>query len=123
MYDWNSSYGPEMSGNSRHELRDPLNQFDIDWQWKWGGFSFGSGTETAHISDYCLALAVSRDDPEEINEFKNTTHLLHQYFDRTAAWVVPYWSLVLPLTLLSGYLLLIKPKKLNRSTPNPPECV
>lgn len=123
LYDWNSSYFPEMTSMSPYELRDPLNQFDIDWQWKWGGFSFGSGTETAQISDYCLALAASRDDPEKVSGFKNTTHLLRHYFDRRAAWVVPYWSLVLPLTLLSGFLLLIQPKKLSRPTPNPPESV
>ena len=30
--------------------------------------------------------------------------------DRMAWWIVPYWALVLPLTLLSAWLLLIKPR-------------
>lgn len=34
---------------------------------------------------------------------------------RMSAWVVSYWSIILPLTLLSAYLLLIKPRpKPNR---------
>ena len=27
------------------------------------------------------------------------------------AWIIPYWSIVIPLTLLSAYLLLWKPRK------------
>ena len=30
---------------------------------------------------------------------------------RLSIWIVPYWSLVLPLTLLSAWLILIKPRK------------
>ncbi len=35
-------------------------------------------------------------------------------------WVVPYWSLVLPLTLLSAWLILAKPRKAKAATGNPP---
>lgn len=35
-------------------------------------------------------------------------------------WTVPYWSIVIPLTLLSAYLLLIKPPI---PKPNPVACV
>jgi len=30
---------------------------------------------------------------------------------RTCEWIIPYWSIVIPLTLLSAYLLLSKPRK------------
>lgn len=41
--------------------------------------------------------------------------LKRSYFSDTAddyrEWIIPYWSLVLPLTLLSAWLILVKPRK------------
>lgn len=53
----------------------------IDWRWGWLGFNFGE----SHASK---PLAV-----------------------RMQFLTIPYWSLVLPLTLLSAYLILLPPRK------------
>lgn len=41
-------------------------------------------------------------------EFGDATRVVEQR--RVQRWDIPYWSLVLPLTLLSAWLLLIKPR-------------
>jgi hypothetical protein len=33
-------------------------------------------------------------------------------------WVIPYWSIVLPLAILSGYLILWKPRTKRKEQPN-----
>ena len=33
-------------------------------------------------------------------------------------WIIPHWSIVLPLTLLSAYLLLWKPRPKTKGEPN-----
>ena len=38
---------------------------------------------------------------------------------RDFKWLIPYWSVVLPLTLLSAYLLLSKPRLKTAKPPNP----
>jgi hypothetical protein len=58
----------------------------IDWRWKFCGIDFGQ------------------------------THNHHDPIFRRKYWLFPYWSIVLPLTLLSAYLLLSKPRP-----PKPPE--
>jgi len=35
------------------------------------------------------------------------------------AWTIPYWSIVIPLTLLSAYLLLTKPRQSTASVTQP----
>ena len=35
----------------------------------------------------------------------------NDYASRLKIWVAPYWSIVVPLTLISAYLLLSKPRK------------
>ena len=37
-------------------------------------------------------------------------------YGRFELWSVPYWSLILPVTLLSAYLLLTKPRKAKGAT-------
>ena len=46
-----------------------------------------------------------------------STHEVAQAFERGPQWCLPYWSIVIPLTLLSAYLLLSKP----RSKPAKPQ--
>jgi len=44
--------------------------------------------------------------------------------DRHTIWIIPYWSIVIPLTLLSAWLLLSKPRKATRTHAEPiPEKV
>ncbi len=58
----------------------PSDYVDVKWRWEWEGFHFGAG------------------------ESKYTRG------EETEFGVIPYWSVVLPLTLLSAYLLLSKPQ-------------
>ena len=60
---------------------DPWESFKVDWKWDCAGFHFGSGTIT-----------------------RGTRKL------KCEQYIVPYWSIVVPLTLLSAYLLLTKPR-------------
>ena len=39
---------------------------------------------------------------------------------RFEEWVIPYWLLVLPLTLLSAWLILAKPRKAKAATGSTP---
>ena len=59
----------------------------IEWHAKWAGFNFGSAR-------YRQPFPVSRID----------------------FWHVPYWSVVWPLTLLSAWLILAKPRKAKTAT-------
>jgi hypothetical protein len=54
---------------------------DIEWHWKFSGFDFGAGTLL-------------------IKELGRTF--------RHERWKIPYWSIVLPLTAVSAWLLLSK---------------
>lgn len=42
----------------------------------------------------------------------------HYSSKRVAVWVLPYWSFVLPLTFLSGYLIFSKPRKKTNVVPD-----
>ena len=44
-------------------------------------------------------------------------------FGSFAFWTVPYWPIVLPLTILSGWLLLSQPRKQNSKSPEPAEVI
>ena len=59
-------------------------EFDFDRRGTWMGFEFG---------------VTSRHEPWSPNYYE--------------VWVIPYWSIVLPLTLLSAYLLLTKPRSVT----------
>jgi len=63
---------------------DPDPNVSTHWLWHWGGFGFAESVtqcvKTSPIIDRCMLLSV------------------------------PYWSIVISLTLLSAYLLLTKPR-------------
>ena len=65
----------------KHERVDRWSKIGFDRRWKWVGFEFGATTYHEPWSP--------------------------SYFE---FWVVPYWSLVLPPTLIAAYLLLITPR-------------
>ena len=68
------------------------------WQWRWRCCGFGVG-EYRQKNPVGLHLTV---------------------------WRIPFWSIVTPLTLISGYLLVLKPPKAspkkNLNPPVPSEC-
>ena len=78
-----------LTENSRrnHNCFD-WNGIDIHWRWHWDGFNFG---------------AISS---ETFGTPPNDT-----YISRHEIWQIPYWFIILPLTLLSAYLILWKPRK------------
>jgi len=87
--DWLSQYAP---APGLPVNRDELLGYDVDWQWKWSQFNFGSGR-------YAIV-----DDPME-----EGIHPVQPFFDRLTVWTLPYWSIIIPLTLLSACLLLTGP--------------
>ncbi|MDB5345263.1 MAG: hypothetical protein JWP89_3640 [Schlesneria sp.] len=54
---------------------------DMQWRWSFAGFDFGKG-----VDDRMLPQQIER-------------------------WVIPYWSVAIPFTMLSAYLFLGKPRK------------
>jgi hypothetical protein len=75
----------------RESVNDFWEYFDVDWRWDWAGFHFGGGK----LKPFFLAFAKLDSGKAECSQ-------------------IPYWSIVTPLTLLSAWLLLSKPR-----TPNP----
>ncbi len=67
---------------TKYRLMDPWIDCDVEWCWKWGEFNFGVGT----------------------------WRLVESGRSEIAQWIVPYWSFVLPLTLLSAFLIFSKPR-------------
>ena len=65
----------------KSERIDPWENYDLHWCWKWGGFNFGAGKGNSAMGGR-----------------------------ETEIWIVPHWSIVLPLTLLSAWLILSKPR-------------
>ena len=94
-----ASTGWRSDNNFKFSFSDPWWRFDnidddeIDWRWDRGGFSFG---------------AASKKNPEFLRR-------------RLELWTIPYWSIVIPLTLLSAYLLLTKPRAARKNIS--PACV
>ena len=72
---------------------------DLKWRWQWAEFDFGAASwvdETMAPDDHNSIVVV----------------------------IVPYWSIVTPLTLLSAYLILWKPRKVGagqKCEPSVPE--
>ncbi|MDB5347162.1 MAG: hypothetical protein JWP89_5539 [Schlesneria sp.] len=64
------------------------NECETHWEIQSLGFCFGSATKTWPGND-----------------------------TRADYWLIPYWSLIIPLTLLSAYLILWKPRKRKTSAP------
>jgi hypothetical protein len=76
--------------------------WDIHWRWRreWYGFLFGSGV---------LSLSLDKFPPNERRWMSEPPQKR-----RVEVWMIPYWSIVIPLTLLSAFLLLSTP---HQSTP------
>jgi hypothetical protein len=74
-----------------------------DWTWQFCGFCYGyqlkgtAKTTTEHPDGRVVT--------EEV-----------EYITHEHAWVIPYWSIAMPLTLLSAALILRKPRKQDRVT-------
>jgi hypothetical protein len=83
LFEWNSVKSSLASPNGVPLPYDPWRVYDVGWRWDWAGFHFGEGESPMQMM---------------IREH------LKSYF-------VPYWSIVIPLTLLSAYLLLTKPRQ------------
>lgn len=80
-FKWISSELTE-EGRNNYDAFFMLSGGNIHWRWHWGGFDFGAVSETIQM-------------PPKRYEIRQ----------------IPYWSVVLPLTLLSAYLILWKPRK------------
>lgn len=117
LWDWNSMDALNMTRSSPKRVRDPLVFRDnIHWQWKWGDFNFGTGTESSKRRQYEIDDQKSRNDPKEIRQFATMTQFLWGYFDERTVWVVPYWSIIMVLTLASGGLILIPARQATRAS-------
>lgn len=79
-------------------LFEPLNGWNIDWNWQCCGFQFGE----SYLGS--------------ILEFPSSGAKLK--LAGIAIWNIPHWSLVAPLTLLSAWLLLSKPRFSNQKKIN-----
>lgn len=95
-----TQFAPDRSLFIDENLNDPLRQYEVDWQWRWSHFNFGAGKEPPPLPEVF---------PWEAD--RGRARKLQTLFDYRSVWAVPYWSLVLPLTLLSAYLILVQPKK------------
>jgi len=71
----------DANGNPR-EI-DPWPRHEMEWRWDWAGFHFGAGT----ASSFVAGIAKKRRDED---------------------YMLPFWSIVIPPTLLSAFLLLLK---------------
>ena len=74
----------------RLSVYGPLSSVPAGWRWEFWGFYFGKGPR-----------------PGKDGRFSR----IHRNI--VTQLIVPYWSVVLPLTALSAYLLLIKPVKVK----------
>ena len=105
---WTPEKGPLFSNgiNTASKDRNPLtgrgfrakfdfwDEFIVERRFDWAGFHFGSGMNRSWHGD-----------------------------KRITIWLIPYWSIVLPLTALAAFLLLSKPrqsttKKITEPTAN-----
>ena len=87
----------EIRGSGIDDLDDHLNRFETS-QWNFMGFRFAKGRAPLAVSQLGTVL------------IEGPFHFL----------VIPYWSLVLPLTLLSAWLILVKPRKAKAATDSTP---
>ena len=84
---------------TRAQFSDAETNLEFDetrrFVWKWTYLGFGRGEYTSGRLE--LFKSANPDLP-----FENLTQ---------SVWFIPYWSIVIPLTLLSAWLLLSKPKR------------
>lgn len=80
--------------------------FDIepsqyDWRWQSNGFQLGQGRET-HRTEVAY---LTKSGATEFKPFRGAREMVFAE--------MPHWALCLPLSLLSAYLILIKPRAWN----------
>lgn len=80
---WSSK---EITGPMR-DSADPWDEAEVHWKWQHWGFDFGAGTYLSRSSVVGL------------------------FERRVDLWRVPYWAITIPLTSVSAYLILWKPRK------------
>jgi hypothetical protein len=102
-FNWMTLHNPDPSLPVAEGAFDSLHEYDVDWQWKWSQFNFGAGRERAEPVTLDL-YSDSEGGPSKLKAI----------FDYRKAWAAPYWSLVLPLTLLSAYLMFGKRRRSDR---------
>jgi hypothetical protein len=84
--------GFELDDNGARRPFDPWESIEVDWRWDCGRFHFGSGMMKWRTGDL-----------------------------KCGYYIVPYWSIVIPLTLVSAFLLFSKPPISNqRQVAEPP---
>jgi hypothetical protein len=87
--DISSVGGFELDANGKRPPHEPFNRdFDVEWCWDWAGFTFGAATRKP-------------DSPRVFH---------------VDLYSIPYWSIVIPLTLLSAWLLLSKVRQKQKQT-------
>lgn len=78
----------------------------LDWERVVWGFNFGTGTETLFDESYDSNVPMSQEDIDKLRK------------DRFSFLVVPYWTVILPLVLISAFLILWKPRKKPQDEPS-----
>ena len=75
---------PEFKSRSITGIDDRIfNSPHFEWRWNWSGFGSGVGVDEIKVGNR---------------------------IERTSLTVIPYWSVTIPLTLISAFLLLTKPR-------------
>lgn len=87
-YNRNFSNWPSFSHTRRTDRFRLFNNPFVKWRWRRNGFGIGDTTEN------------------QVNY-----EGMSVYISKSTLTVIPYWSIVTPLTLLSAYLLLSKPRR------------
>lgn len=72
-----------------------LNAMKIHWRWRWGGFDFSA------VSESFETAPIPPSTPPRRYEIRQ----------------IPYWSLIVPFTCVSAYLILWKPRKRAKESP------
>ena len=103
----------QSDSTSTHGVKDELHKYwdpwEIRWNWRseWCGFLFGSGLLTL--------------SPEKVPPDERRWVIDNPPKDRRVeVWMIPYWSITIPLTLLSTLMLILKPRKSTPEKTNEP---
>ena len=95
---WHSA---EMNAYSRSNYKNYWNDCEIHWHLHWSSFDFGATT-----------CEVTQNNPTVT------------WRQREDNWQIPYYAVVIPLSVLSAYMLLSKPRPAKKSAePSPAEAL